>query len=124
MDSSIDSISAQNSVKRSRILYDVTAETAFLPTTDPTILQASIARRKRRLQPKLQQNQAKTSNALTLVTDDSNTMRPITPATQTNATTSSALVLTDEPNSGAEKPQAASGILVVRSMKAFFLFFS
>ena len=117
MASSIESISAQNSVKRSRILYDVTAETTFLPTTDPTILQASIARRKRRIQPKLQQNQAKTSNALTLVTDDSSTMRPITPGTQTNAATSSALALTDEPNSGAGKPQAASGILVVRSMK-------
>uniref|UniRef100_A0A7S4AVS6 Uncharacterized protein n=1 Tax=Pseudo-nitzschia australis TaxID=44445 RepID=A0A7S4AVS6_9STRA len=41
-------ISAKNSLKRSRILYAVNPQTAFIPTTDPLILQTSIDRRKRR----------------------------------------------------------------------------
>jgi len=114
MKTTIKSISAQNSVKRTRILYDVNAQSAFLPTTDPTILEASIARRKRRIQPKVERSQSEPSNALTIVTDDSNTMKPITPVTQSTSTSSSALVLADDHNSGSEKREKASGILVVR----------
>jgi len=43
------SLSAKNSLKRSRILYATNPHTAFIPTTDPTILQNSIDRRKRRI---------------------------------------------------------------------------
>eukprot|EP00980_Cylindrotheca_fusiformis_P011097 scaffold2553_cov138-Cylindrotheca_fusiformis.AAC.5 len=106
------SISAQNSLKRARILYDVNPEAAFIPRTDQTILQASIARRKRGARPQQQRDQAASSSALALVTDNTNTMRPITPSVKSTDGTSNALVRTDTRNIPDETKNASSGILV------------
>lgn len=116
MSSSIESISAQNSLKRSRILHDVNPQSAFVPMSDPSLLQASINRRKRRVKPKQQQQQGTSSNALALISDGTsdNTMKPITPGTQAdNRATSSALVLADQGGND-ETTQQNSGILTVR----------
>jgi len=85
--SSIAARSAENSLKRARILYDVNPQAAFLPTVDPTILQASINRRKRRLQPQQrQQRQDASSNALALITDDMG-MKPLPSSGKKETTT-------------------------------------
>ena len=47
--SSLAALSAKNSLKRSRILYAVNPQMAFIPTSDPVILQNSIDRRKRQV---------------------------------------------------------------------------
>ena len=47
--SSSASLSAKNSLKRSRILYAINPQTTFIPTTDPIVLQNSIDRRKRQV---------------------------------------------------------------------------
>jgi len=41
------SLSAKNSLKRSRILYATNPQNAFIPTTDPIVLQSSIDRRRK-----------------------------------------------------------------------------
>jgi hypothetical protein len=98
--------SAHNSLKRSRILYAVNPQSTFLPSVDPSILSASIARRKRRVQPHQQQNQhnAKSgSNALALISSDP-TMNP--PAGSTALISPTGANNTDN--------NTATGILVVR----------
>jgi hypothetical protein len=98
----------QRSLKRTRILYNVTPESTFLPSVDKSILTSSINRRKRRLQPRQQQAQGNSSNALALVTDGATTT-----ASTSTGNPSSALVLggaaAEEANS-----QKQGGILVVR----------
>jgi len=46
--SSLAALSAKNSLKRTRLIFDVNPTSVFLPSTDPLIEQAAINRRKRR----------------------------------------------------------------------------
>jgi hypothetical protein len=100
--SSLAALSALNSLKRSRVLYDVNPQAAFLPGVDPTILQASINRRKRRVQP--QQQQQQTSNALALVSEG---MKPL-------PSSSSALIRAGDATENSSSNSKPTGILVVR----------
>ena len=109
--------SALHSTKRARILYDVNPHTVFLPSADPTITAASIARRRRRL-PKTATHHGshQSSTALTVVTDSamgisSNDRRPTT-----NTIGSTALIRTGEDSHQATDEPKPGGILVVRSV--------
>lgn len=113
--SSLAALSAQNSLKRTRILYDVNPQAAFLPGVDPTILQASINRRKRRVQPQHQQTQQQhTSTAVSLVSEGIKPLPSSSNATNKNKP-STALILAGDANQNANNK--ASGILVVRLCK-------
>lgn len=114
--SSLAAKSASHSLKRSRILYDVNAQSAFLPAVDPAIMALSVARRKRRIQPNVTRGSVGSSTALALVADSEMGMRPGT-STSGAATTSTALIRTDDPAtvSGEQKP---GGILVVRRLSS------
>ena len=107
--------SALHSTKRARILYDVNPHTVFLPSADPTITAASIARRRRRL-PKTATHHGshQSSTALTVVTDSamgisSNDRRPTT-----NTIGSTALIRTGEDSHQATDEPKPGRILVVR----------
>jgi hypothetical protein len=107
--------SAHNSLKRSRILYAVNPQSTFLPSVDPSILSASIARRKRRVKPQQQQQQQHAnsgSNALALISND-------TTSNTNNAAGSTALISATGANNTANN--AATGILVVRFSGSLFL---
>lgn len=116
--------SADHSIKRARILYNVNPETTFLPGVDPTLMSLSVGRRKRRLklaasagsQPAI----SSSSTALAMITDSSGpeTMKPLsslpsqgqtTEAKGGAAATSNALTLMPA-ESEEKKP---GGILVV-----------
>ena len=113
--SSLAALSAQNSLKRTRILYDVNPQAAFLPGVDPTILQASINRRKRRVQPQHQQTQQQqTRTAVSLVSEGIKPLPSSSNATNKNKP-STALILAGDANQNANNK--ASGILVVRLCK-------
>jgi hypothetical protein len=110
--SSLAALSAQQSLKRSRVLYDVNPQTTFLPGVDPTILQASINRRKRRVQPQQQQQQRYQqeqgqTNALALVSEG---MKPLPASSNVNNNNASSKALI-RAGDATEKP---TGILVVR----------
>ena len=79
--------SAENSLKRTRVLYDVNPQAAFLPSVDPTVAQLAFQRRKRRPQlDSLHKESAANSMALSLqvstsanaAESSSATMEPIT----------------------------------------------
>lgn len=107
--SALASRSAEHSLKRSRMLFDVDPQAAFLPSADPTITQLSLARRKRRSRMQGSRKQSpSSSNALALLTDTGKaSMKPNGAGSE--SVTSSALVTkadaAHEPNPG--------GILVV-----------
>mmetsp|Transcript_39567 Transcript_39567/g.112191 ORF Transcript_39567/g.112191 Transcript_39567/m.112191 type:complete len:472 (-) Transcript_39567:33-1448(-) len=112
--SSLAAKSASHSLKRSRILYDVNPQAAFLPSVDPVIMASSIARRKRRIQPGAatsQQGRGKSSgSALAMVAGSSNN-----PAQQVGAMggkSNTALIRTgDDSNAASDEPKMG-GILV------------
>jgi hypothetical protein len=115
--SSLAALSARHSFKRARVLYAIDPQSAFIPSTDPTILQASLNRRKQRMSgvaPKRQQQQGQTSDALAIVTEDyadnSTTiqMKPVA-----SERTSTALTVQGGTSQGDETKKSA-GILVVR----------
>jgi hypothetical protein len=116
--SSLAAKSAQHSLKRSRILYDVNPQATFLPTVDPTILNASIARRKRRIQPQLRQNQQESgsSNALSLVSENGS-MKPLSSSASANPT-NTALAVAGGANDNLDQ-QKPEGILTVSFVMAF-----
>mmetsp|Transcript_2394 Transcript_2394/g.4480 ORF Transcript_2394/g.4480 Transcript_2394/m.4480 type:complete len:481 (+) Transcript_2394:283-1725(+) len=95
--SSLVALSARHSLKRSRILYAVDPQSAFIPSTDPTILQNSINRRKRRVTQVVHPDDGKQSNALAIVNssnDDGGNflqMQPLSSATAGNGNSSTAL---------------------------------
>ncbi len=63
------SLSAKSSLKRTRILYATNPQTAFLPTTDPVILQRSIDRRKRKvIRNEIDHKQSANKGTLALIT--------------------------------------------------------
>lgn len=106
--------SALHSTKRARILYDVNPQTVFLPSADPAITAASIARRRRRLPPKATHHDGiKSSTALTVVTDSAT--KAVPDGSQPTTNISSALIRTSDVGSEEPKP---GGILVVRSIVA------
>jgi hypothetical protein len=114
--SSLAALSARHSLKRARVLYAVDPQSAFIPSTDPTILQASLNRRKQRtggVAPKRQQ-QGQTSDALAIVTEDyadnSTTiqMKPVA-----SERTSTALTVQGG-TSQRDETKKSAGILVVR----------
>ena len=108
--SSLAPKSAQNSLKRSRILYDVNPQAAFLPTADPTIVQASINRRKRRVQPQQHlEKQRENSNAIVLVTEGASSS-----TTANKSAPSQALVPAVNGNANDANDDKGKGILVVR----------
>ena len=104
--------SAAHSLKRSRVLYDVNPQAAFLPSVDQTIAALSVARRKRRMQPKVssQQGSKSTSNALALVSE-SNVGGPTGSHQASGLKTSTALIRTQD-EAASDEPKAG-GILVV-----------
>lgn len=108
--STLAPITAAHSLKRARILYDVNPQAAFIPSVDPNIAVASIARQKRCFQHSTSNTRGtSTSNALAVVSESNAGFPPVSQAV--GAKSSTALVITDdaaasnEPNSG--------GILVV-----------
>ena len=84
--STTSAASAENSLKRTRVLYDVNPQAAFLPSVDPTVAQLAFQRRKRRPQlDSLHKESAPNSMALSLqvstsanAESSSATMEPIT----------------------------------------------
>ncbi len=121
VDSAASSISAKNSMKRARILYATNPQTAFLPATDPVILQRSIDRRKRKVIRNQIDPRQNSGNALALITgtaDNGNVALRMNPV----SSTSSALAIQNpgEGTSEATKKKApmndnpGGGILVVR----------
>lgn len=93
-----ESISAKSSLKRSRILYAVNPQTAFIPTIDPVILQQSIDRRKRKITHQQIDHRPNTgANGMLAIEGDSSSassrleMKPVTSSAltiQNNSTTS------------------------------------
>lgn len=69
--SSLSAFSAENSLKRSRVVYAVNPQTAFIPNTDPTILNNSINRRKRRHHRIDYRQKSRTDGTLAIVAEDS-----------------------------------------------------
>jgi hypothetical protein len=91
-------LSAQNSLKRSRMLYATNPQSAFIPSTDGLIYQNSIRRRstRRRLttQNRSQQGSSASSHTLAVFNPDNNQaddnvlqMKPISSATDSTALT-------------------------------------
>lgn len=111
--SSLAAISARHSLKRARVLYAVDPQSAFIPSTDPTILQASINRRKRRSSLPTTQTEGKQSDALAIVTENSGDptlqMKPV--ASEASKISSA---LTIQGNGSTTESKKAGGILVVR----------
>lgn len=112
--SSLAAKSASHSLKRSRILYDVNPQAAFLPSVDPVIMASSIARRKRRIQPGAatsQQGSGKSSgSALAMVAGSSN--NPVQQVGAMGGKSNTALIRTgDDSNAASDEPQMG-GILV------------
>jgi len=68
---SLSAFSAKNSLKRSRVVYAVNPQTAFIPNTDPTILNNSINRRKRRHHRIDHRQNSRTDGTLAIVVEDS-----------------------------------------------------
>jgi hypothetical protein len=132
--SSLVALSAQNSLKRSRILYATNPQSAFLPSTDPVILQNSMNRRysKRRVVATKEQNTTN-SNALAIVNNEQDElqMKPIS-ATTTQGVSGGSTALTFHGNSmeaDNNNKKKTSGILVVSTRErkyvthSFFLRF-
>jgi hypothetical protein len=90
----------------------VNPQTAFLPGVDPTILQASINRRKRRVQPQQhQQHQQVQTNALALVSEG---MQPLPSSSNVNNNNTSSKALIRAGDATENSNSKPSGILVVR----------
>ena len=112
--SSLAALSARHSIKRARVLYATNPQAAFIPSTDPTIAQASLNRRRRRpKQARVSGGKGKDSSALALVndTDDNHTtlqMKPL--AGEEPAGSSTALTLHGTKDEAKVKN---TGILVV-----------
>lgn len=98
------------------MLFDVNPQAAFLPSVDPTIKEASIARRRRRIHPGKAASQGNGKNdhsgALTVVAGSGNDTTTATGTTGGSTTASTALTRTD--NSDAASNEGKGGILVVR----------
>jgi hypothetical protein len=116
------STSAQNSLKRTRVLYDINPQAAFLPSVDPTIAQLAFQRRKRRPQSIVNNNVQQTGNsmALSLQVAPSDapaaTMEPISKhPQQTNNNNNSSLVALggQDPNAQANNQDQNKGILTL-----------
>ena len=112
--------SALHSTKRARILYDVNPHSVFLPSADPSITAASIARRRRRLPKTLAHHRSsKSSTALTVVTDSAMGISPNDRQPTTSTTASTALIRTGEDSHQASDEPKPGGILVVRCVLVF-----
>lgn len=117
----LPALSAKNSMKRARIIFDVNPESAFIPGTDPTILQRSINRRRRRVLVSRDASQQFSSSALALVIPVhegrqgmGHQMKPISAF---DGVTSGALTTQATDNSGeATNSTKPTGILVVRGV--------
>ena len=132
-DSSItySSLSAKSSLKRSRVLYAMNPQTAFIPTADPTILNDSINRRKQRVSRHYQQIDHRGNGTLAIVADypangassiNNNTlqMKPLSSSLSSSSVTSSAMAIqkSNVTRKGEERnttnDNKSGGILVVR----------
>lgn len=111
--------SAAHSSKRSRILYDVNPQAAFLPSVDPRIAAASISRRKRRLPPGTSNNAdgSGSSTALAIVSE-ANAGVGIQPGE--TSTKNTALIRADDTAATNDAPKPG-GILVVRPFLVFLM---
>lgn len=107
--------SAVHSLKRSRILYDVHPQAAFIPSVDPNIEAISIARRKRRIRPTIANNQVtSTSNALAVISE-SNTGVPS--RSQAGTVNSSTALIQSQDTTAADESKPGGILVVSRSME-------
>jgi hypothetical protein len=128
---SYSSLSAKSSLKRSRVLYAMNPQTAFIPTADPTILNDSINRRKQRVSRHHQQIDHRGNGTLAIVAEypangassiNNNThqMKPLSSSLSSSSVTSSAMAIqkSNVTRKGEEKnttnDNKGGGILVVR----------
>ena len=115
--SSLAALSAQTSLKRSRVLFDVNPYATYIPTTDSNIAAAAIERRKRRAQPHLYNSQhqslaSKDSNALAVIST-SGSQQQQTPGTTSGGAASQLTIHRGDNQNDAKH----SGILVVSAPK-------
>jgi hypothetical protein len=130
---SYSSLSAKNSLKRSRVLYAMNPQTAFIPTADPTIVNDSINRRKQRVSRHHQQIDHRGNGTLAIVTeyaangtsssnDNTLQMKPLLSSLSSSSVTSSDMAIqkSNVTRKGEEKnttnDNKGGGILVVRIM--------
>lgn len=119
--SSLAAYSARNSWKRTRVLYDVNPQAAFVPTVDATIYAQSLARRKRRVRRQVpqqhQSNKNAGNNSLALITQGNDASKNALTSKQGNSnieSISTALVPALDGSNPSEPKQ--TGILVVSSL--------
>jgi hypothetical protein len=121
--SSLASLSAKNSLKRSRILYATNPENAFIPTTDPVVLQNSIDRRRktRIIRNQIDHRQTSGSNGTLAIVAAADNRGGNGSALQMNPVSSSALAIQnqgigkeDSKKEILKNDNQGGGILVVR----------
>jgi hypothetical protein len=117
------SLSAKNSLKRSRILYATNPQTAFIPSTDPIVLQSSIDRRRktRIIRNKIDHRQTSDSNGTLAIVAAADHSGDNGSALKMNPVSSSALAVqhhgTGQEEVKKQNPKndnQGGGILVVR----------
>ena len=118
--SDLAALSARNSLKRSRVLFAVNPQSAFIPSEDPTITQAALNRRKRRVAAQQQPNShANQSNALVVATSQENDaglqMKPVSRVDNSTALTISGSTEKIDSNDNSNNSNKGGGILVVSS---------
>lgn len=129
--SSMPSLSALSSSKRTKILFETDPQSAFLPSADPAITQLAVYRRKRRnISQQHQQKEARggggsDSTALTLTVSHGADAAAAGSASALSATTSTTLATVGGPDStqrdGRDSNFKSKGILVVRAIQRLLL---